>query len=69
MHVPAKDDGAEAEAVFGHGEELGFGHELTAQDTVNVDAGDLDFGVALEFVFEGFEIYHVGGLGGKCSGI
>lgn len=48
MHVPAEDDGAEAEAGAGNGEELLLGDELAAQDAVDVEAGQLDAGVGFE---------------------
>ncbi len=50
MHVPTKDDGAETKTVGGDGQELLLGHELTAENAIDVDAGDLDFGVMLEDV-------------------
>lgn len=45
MHVPAVDDGAEAEAIFGNGEELLLGHELSTQDAIDIHAGYLDLGI------------------------
>lgn len=48
MHVPAKNDGAEAEASLCDGEELGLGHQLAAQDAVDVDTADLDCGIILQ---------------------
>ena len=48
VHVPAKDDGAEAEAGLGDGEELFLGDDLAAEDAVDVEAGELDAVVVLE---------------------
>ena len=48
VHVPAEDDRAEAKACSGNGEELLFGDQLAPQDTVDIDAGELDAVVILE---------------------
>lgn len=48
VHVPAKDDGAEAKASLSDGEELGLGHQLAAQNAIDVNTADLDGGVILE---------------------
>lgn len=53
MHVPAKDDGAEAKAGGGDGEEFFLGDELAAEDSVDVETGEFDFGVVLEQGLEG----------------
>lgn len=45
VHVPAENDGAEAEAIFCDPQELLLGHELAAEDAIDVDAGDFDLGV------------------------
>lgn len=52
VHVPAKDDGAEAKARLCDGQELVLRHQLAAQHAVNVDAGKLDLVVILEKVRE-----------------
>lgn len=48
MHVPAENDGAEAEARGRDGEEFVLGDQLAAQYAVCVDAGELDVVVVLE---------------------
>jgi len=55
MHVPAEDYTAESEAIFCDLEELVFGHELAAEDTVDVAAGDFDGVVIFEDVGEVLE--------------
>lgn len=55
VHVPAKDDGAEAKARLGDGEEFLLGHEFAADDAVDVDAAHLDADIVLE------ELGQVGG--------
>lgn len=68
MHVPAKDDGAEAEAGLCDGEELFLGDELAAEDAVDVYAGDFYHGVGLEELGEGFGGYGVGEVFGGHFG-
>jgi hypothetical protein len=48
VHVPTKDDRAEAEARLGNGQELLLGDKLAAQLAVDVDSGELDLVVVLE---------------------
>lgn len=55
VHVPAEDDGAEAEAVLGYAEELLLRDELAAELAVDVEAGELDGGVIFEEGGEGVE--------------
>ena len=45
VHIPAEDDRTKAESIFCDSYKLLFGHELAAQDAIDVDAGDFDFGV------------------------
>ena len=66
VHVPAEDDGAEAEAVRGDGQELFLGHELAAQDAVDVEAGQLDAIVVLEEPREGVDGDFLGSHGCVC---
>lgn len=45
VHVPTEDDRAEAETIFCDSQELLLGHELAAEDAIDVDAGDFDLGI------------------------
>lgn len=45
VHVPAENDGAEAEPVLSNGQEFLLGNELAAEYAVDVDARKLDAGV------------------------
>lgn len=48
VHVPAKDNAAEAEARLGDGQELLLGHELASDLAIDIGAADLDAGVIFE---------------------
>lgn len=50
VHVPTEEDGAEAEAILGDGEEFLLGDELAAKDAINVNTGKL----YLSVLFKGF---------------
>lgn len=68
VHVPAEDDGAEAEARLGDGEEFLLGHEFAAHDAVDVDAAHFDADIVLQElgevgVGEFMEMRRVVGLG------
>lgn len=55
VHVPAKDDRAEAEARRSNRKELLFGDQLASQDTVNVASCQLDARVILQKLWQIFE--------------
>lgn len=57
MHIPAEYHTAETKAVFCYLEELVLGHQLAAEDAVDVAAGDFDGVVIFEDVGEVFEGY------------
>jgi len=55
VHVPAEDDGAEAEALARDGQELLLRHQLASQDAIDVDARHLDRPVVFEELGEGLD--------------
>lgn len=54
VHVPAKDDRAEAETISGDGQELLLRDQLAAQLAVDIDASELDFRIVLEKLWQRF---------------
>lgn len=52
MHVPTKDNRTEAEPGLENGEELGLDHDLSTENAIQIDAGDLDAMVVLEQLCE-----------------
>lgn len=71
VHVPAEDDGAEAEALARDGQELLLRHQLASQDAIDVDARHLDCPVVSEELGEGLDgdlgevLVGHGGAGGR----
>src|SRR5690606_14544169 len=55
VHIPPEYYRAETESIFCNGEKLLLGHQLSAQDAVDVDAGELDLGVICEELRKGLE--------------
>lgn len=54
VHVPAEDDRAEAEPILCDAEEFLLGHELAAEDAIDVDARDFDLGVISQDLLQRF---------------
>ena len=48
MHIPTEESRTEAKALFCDAEELLLGHDLATEDTIAVNAGDLDLDVVGE---------------------
>ena len=48
VHVPAKYDRAEPKSIFCDSQKLFLGHELAAEDAVDVDTGNFDLGIIFQ---------------------